>query len=222
MSWWVADAWQIGPIFLFSWVVWVIGSIILHELGHGWTAVRLGDMTPIVTGHMTFNPMVHMGPVSLICFGLFGFTWGLMPVDPSRLRGKYADAQVAAAGPAVNLGLFVLCTICELAWMKFGGFSGDRIYNNVRTFFYLGMVINCIGVLFNLLPVPPLDGSRILADFLPVYRRLFETHQGRMYAMIGFLALFWFGANTIWNAVFWITNAVLRTLGSMLHIVPMS
>jgi len=220
MGWWVRDAWQQGPVYLFSWIIWVIGSIILHELGHGFAAIRRGDRTPIQTGHMTWNPMVHMGPISLICFGLFGFTWGLMPIDPYRMRGRHADAYVAAAGPAVNLGLFVIATIFELLWIAFGRFAGDVLYINIHTFFYMGMIINCIGVLFNLIPVPPLDGSRILADFVPGYRRLFETENGRMYALFGFMALFWFGASRIWEAVYAITNAVLTTLIHLFHITP--
>jgi len=220
MGWWVQDAWQQGPVYLFSWIIWVIGSIILHELGHGFAAIRRGDRTPIETGHMTWNPMVHMGPISLICFGLFGFTWGLMPIDPYRMRGRHADAYVAAAGPAVNLGLFVIATIFGLLWIAFGRFAGDVLYINIYTFFYLGMLINCIGVLFNLIPVPPLDGSRILADFVPGYRRLFETENGRMYALFGFMALFWFGASRIWEAVYAITNAVLTTLIHLFHITP--
>ena len=70
MSWWVKDAYEISPIFLYSWIFWVIFSIVCHELAHGWAAIRVGDDTPIHTGHMTWNPVVHMGTTSLIMLGL--------------------------------------------------------------------------------------------------------------------------------------------------------
>ncbi len=98
MGWWAAQLWQTSPVLLISWVFWVIASITLHELGHAWAAIRLGDDTPIHTRHMTVNPIVHMGPMSLIAFALLGFAWGSMPINPSRLRGTHAHAIVAAAG----------------------------------------------------------------------------------------------------------------------------
>ena len=60
MDWWVAELLRDSPMLLASWVVWVIGSIVLHELAHGWAAIRQGDDTPRALGHMTWNPIVHM------------------------------------------------------------------------------------------------------------------------------------------------------------------
>src|SRR5687768_7769180 len=81
-SWWVTEALAAGgPVYVYSWVVIVVGSIVLHELGHGWMAIRLGDRTPLETGHMTWNPVVHMGMYSLVVFALIGIAWGMMPVD---------------------------------------------------------------------------------------------------------------------------------------------
>jgi len=62
VNWWVIQVLDsFGPAFLASWIVWVIGSITLHELAHGWAAIWQGDRTPVLTGHMTWNPLVHMG-----------------------------------------------------------------------------------------------------------------------------------------------------------------
>ncbi|MBT5381502.1 MAG: site-2 protease family protein, partial [Phycisphaerae bacterium] len=89
-----------------SWIFWVLLSITLHELAHGWAAIWEGDKTPIETGHMSANPVVHMGRFSLIVFALIGFAWGLMPVRPWRFRhGRLGEAIVAIAGPAMNLAL---------------------------------------------------------------------------------------------------------------------
>jgi len=209
MQWWVEDAWNASPVILLSWVVWVIVSIVLHELGHGVAAIRCGDRTPIETGHMTLNPLVHMGPMSLLAFALFGFCWGLMPVNPHRFRGRYDEAIVAAAGPAVNAGLFVLCLILAVLWRLVGDFAGPNLHDNLFTFFRLGIVINCLGVLFNLVPVPPLDGHRILGDFFPGFRRIWESEQGAQLGLFAFMALFFFGASYIWSAVFSISHGVL-------------
>jgi hypothetical protein len=103
--------------------VWVIGSIVLHELAHGWAAIRLGDTTPRDLGHMTWNPLVHMGGFSLVVFAVIGIAWGMMPVDPSRLRGRYGDALVALAGPAMNI---VLAAVSFAVWLVLWLWLGGR------------------------------------------------------------------------------------------------
>lgn len=167
MTWWAANLWETSPVLLVSWVFWVIASITLHELAHGWTAIRHGDDTPIHTGHMTVNPIVHMGPMSLIMFALIGIAWGAMPVDPSRLKGKHADAMVAAAGPVMNLGLAALCAVLlvavERALPEVG--VSDDITDRLALFFFAGGVLNIMLAILNMLPIPPLDGSRIAASF---------------------------------------------------------
>jgi Zn-dependent protease len=191
-GWWVLDAYNISPVYLAAVVFWVIFSICLHELGHGWAAIKQGDRTPIHAGHMTWNPLVHMGPMSLAAFALFGFSWGLMPVDPSRFRSRYGEAIVAAAGPAVNLLLAAFC-FAVLAIganvLKIGSFDPGRL-SNVMIFFLVGMQKNIFLAMFNLLPVPPLDGSTIVADFHPPFRRIFQGEHGQIIAVITFVLLF--------------------------------
>ena len=86
-NWWVHQQYYEGGISLVvGWAFWVILSITLHELAHGWAALRQGDTTPRDTGHMTWDPLVHMGGMSLIMFALIGIAWGVMPTDPSRYR----------------------------------------------------------------------------------------------------------------------------------------
>jgi Zn-dependent protease len=204
-NWWVAQAWEVSPVFLVSWVIWVIGSIILHELGHGWAAIRCGDRTPIETGHMTWNPLIHMGPTSLIMFAVFGFTWGLMPVNPNRFRGRYDDAVVGAAGPAMNFGLGLTCVVLYPIWVGaasgywFGTGLPDQVFDAVRVFLRVGVFINVMGVVFNLIPVPPLDGSRILAGLFPPFRQLLTHEYGRFLGLGAFVVLFFVGAGRIWG-----------------------
>ncbi|MDP7006011.1 MAG: hypothetical protein QF718_07365, partial [Phycisphaerales bacterium] len=86
-GWWVHELWNAGRgTELVSWIFWVIASITLHELAHGWAAIWEGDDTPRVTGHMSANPIVHMGLPSLILFLILGIAWGMMPVNPYRFR----------------------------------------------------------------------------------------------------------------------------------------
>ncbi len=120
-GWWISDILSNpsinGQVWVVSWAVWVIFSICLHELAHGWVAIKLGDDTPRLAGHMTWNPLVHMGPYSLLMFVVIGIAWGAMPINPSRLRGKYAEAMVALAGPLTNLGLAIIGLTALLLWM---------------------------------------------------------------------------------------------------------
>lgn len=207
MHWWVWDLWQHNPVMLMAWVFWIIASIVLHELGHGFAAIRLGDSTPRDTGHMTLNPLVHMGPTSLMLFAVFGIAWGAMPVDPARLRGRYAEALVAAAGPAVNLLLAALSFTLFFLWVAIGGGfwikgvqAPDPLFGNTQTFFLTGMIVNIALMLFNLIPVPPLDGSRILGCIHRPYERLWMGPQAQYFALIAFVVVFFLAGDWMWAA----------------------
>lgn len=189
-SWWLADMWQTEPVRAISWIFWVIFSICCHELGHGYAAIRKGDDTPIVTGHMTWNPLVHMGMFSFIMFAVSGIAWGAMPVNPNRLHGRHADAYVAAAGPAVNLGLFLLCAVLSIIWLVVPPFVGDEPWKNIEEFLHCGCALNMVLMLFNLIPVPPLDGSRIVASYVSSYREFVYSENGAVVSLIGFVLLF--------------------------------
>ncbi|MBX3408926.1 MAG: site-2 protease family protein [Phycisphaeraceae bacterium] len=211
MGWWLAVTWESNPVWTVSWIVWVIGSIILHELGHGIAAIRCGDDTPRELGHMTWNPLVHMGPMALIMFALFGFTWGMMPVNPYNFRGRYDDALVAFAGPLVNIVLFVLCTVCAVVWVVWASaIVPDPLWGNVSTFLWTGMMINMMGFCFNMIPMPPLDGSRILGSFVPEYARLWQGEQGAVIGLVVFAAIFFYGASRIWDFVITVSREVLH------------
>ena len=194
-GWWIADLWNQGQVVqLASWIFWVIVSICLHELGHGWAAIWEGDDTPRRTGHMTINPMVHMGGYSIIAFLLLGFAWGLMPVNPGNFRHRrWGDAIVAVAGPAVNLVLaFILLTIA-------GVVSATTLGTEVKPewalrtfeFCYTGGWLNLVLLALNLLPIPPLDGSRILATVSNPYRRILNHPNAGMFGLAFFVIVFW-------------------------------
>lgn len=146
-------------------------SIIFHEYAHGYIACRNGDDTAYLLGRLTFNPLRHIDMVGsifvpLVCYsmGLPLFGWAKpVPVNPYRLNNIRNDmAKVAFAGPAANLLLsFIAVLILKLVVM----FMPNNILM-IRVLFYT-IFINAFLALFNLMPVPPLDGSKILARFLP-------------------------------------------------------
>ncbi len=192
-DWWMAREFHSNPAGLLFWVFWVVFSITLHELGHGWAAIRAGDRTPIETGHMTWNPVVHMGPMSLLLFALVGIAWGSMPVSPSRFRRTIDDAIVAAAGPAMNLGLALLCFLLGMLWQAYATGAQavpSRVWFLVDMFLRKGVYLNVALLLLNLIPAPPLDGSVILGTFVRGYRRLVGGQNGAYLAMIAFGVVF--------------------------------
>ncbi len=166
------------PVLYIITVVVVIISIVLHELGHGWAAMDEGDDTPKKSGHLTLNPVVHMGGVSLILLLLTGIAWGQMPVDPRKFRsGKWGDIFVSAAGPMMNLLLGLLGLVVLKIIYKF---KQDQVISYVWTlsmflqFLYLIAQNNFALFMLNLLPIAPLDGFHIFSQIFPKLKRLNE------------------------------------------------
>jgi Zn-dependent protease len=201
MTWWVQSLYESGGVVpLFSWIFWVIASICLHELAHGVVAIRNGDNTPRALGHMTLNPVVHMGMTSLILFAVAGIAFGMMPTDPSRYRNRrWGTFSVAIAGPLTNLILAFVCLTSAgiWEWMQIT----DRVdmtqpfSRNLAIFLWLGGFLNLLLAVFNMLPVPPLDGSRVLGSMVPRIERLFDDPQVRLYGMLAMLIIFFTAIN---------------------------
>lgn len=223
-SWWVNDALANGgPFFLTAWVVWVIGSIVLHELGHGWAAIAHGDRTPIESGHMTWNPVVHMGWHSLLAFLILGIAWGQMPVNPTRMRGRHADAKVSFAGPLMNIGLAATSIILGGLWLALGSGhivpsfqASPKVFLDVQRFFMLGAGLNLVLMALNLLPIPPLDGSRILASFSGRYRDFIYGPQGQMLVILGLVAAVFFIGPHMFEWGFGLARDGTRAIGNIL------
>ncbi|MEM7263700.1 MAG: site-2 protease family protein [Planctomycetota bacterium] len=202
MGWWVADYLQghpQGAFIVVAWIFWVLLSISLHELAHGWAAIWEGDDTPVRTGHMTWNPVVHMGMMSIVVFLLVGIAWGLMPVNPHKFRhGRKGDALVAAAGPLMNL-LIALIAASILVVVS-GTMDESTTRDKLILFFHRGAVLNVVLFLLNLIPIPPLDGSRILAGFSRKAEDLYRHPEVAQYSMFALIAVFWFGGGALFTA----------------------
>ncbi|HET7727282.1 MAG TPA: site-2 protease family protein [Candidatus Limnocylindrales bacterium] len=147
----------------------------IHEFAHAWAAWRLGDGTAKLFGRLTLNPVAHFDPVGgtllaisfLVSGGNFAFGWAKpTPVNPSNLRGgRRGEALVAAAGPMSNLVLAAAAAIPLRFLLGEPALMGDLgVVLQTLGFFVL---INVILMIFNLFPVPPLDGSKVLFAFLP-------------------------------------------------------
>lgn len=226
MDWWVANVWNEpskGPVWVVSWIVWVVGSIVLHELAHGWAAIRFGDQTPRWAGHMTWNPLVHMGGYSLIALAVFGLAWGAMPVDPSRLRGRHAEALVLAAGPAMNLTLAVVAIVALVIWEPLANgllisslVIGEPLASNLAAFLFVGAFLNLLLMMFNLLPVVPLDGGRIAACYIRPYREFVQTEHGMWVGFGVMILFFWFAGGFLVPAASGVINAVTGAVWTLM------
>ena len=156
------------------WAIPIIFAITVHEVAHGWVASKLGDQTAKMLGRLTLNPVKHIDPIGtvlvpvmMLVFTPYAFGWAKpVPVDWRNLRQPKRDmAWVAIAGPAANLIMLVLWAIMA----KIVFLSGD-MYPGIAKVLYTmcsaGVLINAILMILNLIPVPPLDGSRVLTAFL--------------------------------------------------------
>ena len=171
---------------LFLYIVIVL-SAIFHEYAHAWTAYQLGDSTAKDAGRLTLNPLPHLDPIGTVILPLFLlFTSGMflgwakpVPYNPYNLRDlKYGTLKVAIAGPLANL---LIAAILGLI-LRF--FSGAIFAYNADLPSFLGLIvyINIFLALFNLLPFPPLDGSKIFADLFP--------NQWRYFMQLGMMGIF--------------------------------
>ncbi len=150
-------------------------SLTLHEYAHGWVAWRLGDPTAKQLGRLTLNPISHLDPIGTIAFILLNFGWAKpVPVNPRHFRNPIQGmCWVAAAGPAANLILAILSALLYKTLLPLLITEATHtVITKTVAIPLLGMLhasvwINLVLFVFNLLPVPPLDGSRIVAGILP-------------------------------------------------------
>ncbi len=149
-------------------IVVLIFSIVLHEVAHGYMADWLGDPTARLQGRLTLNPVSHIDPVgSIILPGLLLVTQSPLligyakpvPYNPYNLRGKYAEGLVAFAGPGTNI-------LIALFFGLLIRFSSAQLGPDLASAFAIIAYINMLLALFNLIPIPPLDGSKVLSTLL--------------------------------------------------------
>ncbi len=141
----------------------ILFGLTIHEFSHGYVAWRLGDPTAKLMGRLTLNPLKHLDPIGTIALFIFRFGWAKpVPIDPTYFRHPTRDMALSAlAGPAANLVVAALAGLLMrvLLLLNVFGFAFT-----ITSYFLLFNLILCF---FNLIPIPPLDGSRLLYHFLP-------------------------------------------------------
>lgn len=167
----------------------VLLSLSIHELSHGAAAYFLGDKTAKYSGRLSLNPMHHLDPFGALCLFLFGFGWARpVPINPMYFKNKKGGMAITAlAGPISN---FIVAFLAEIGVVLLGGltFKSDTsfLFNLASvsyTICYYLTILNIGLGLFNLIPVPPLDGSKILNAILP-QRIYFKIMQYERYGFI--------------------------------------
>jgi Zn-dependent protease len=135
-------------------------SLIIHEVAHGWVADKMGDSTARWMGRLTLNPMRHLDPIGTVMLFIFGFGWAKpVPINPNNFRDyRRGLIFVSAAGISANIILAFLARLALVAWNP--GFESP-----LRTVLEVFTYINIMLAAFNLIPIPPLDGSKILMGF---------------------------------------------------------
>lgn len=153
-----------NPFVFLAYIVALIIGITVHEFAHAWMAHRCGDNTAKFEGRLTLNPLAHLDPLGTVMLFIVGFGWGKpVPINPSNLDKKSDELKVAFAGIVTNILLALLLAIpIRIALMQ-----GILIESSaVLSFLNIIVDLNIILAVFNLLPIPPLDGSHLVEYFL--------------------------------------------------------
>lgn len=173
--------------YLLSTLAVIFITMPIHEWAHGFVSTKLGDPTPRWQGRLTLNPMAHIDKRGALFILLFGIGWA-KPVQVNARyykNPKFGMALVALAGPVANLILSLLALVLSYLF----SFLNFSVFGIIANFLFYISYISVYLAVFNLIPIPPFDGSRILFTFLP-QKYYFKIMQYEQYIFIGLLALF--------------------------------
>ncbi len=179
-------------------VLALIFGIAFHEFAHAFTAYRLGDYTPVRQGRITLNPAAHLDRLGMLFFAISGFGWG-RPVEFNpyaiRMNPRIGSGLIAFAGPLANITLGVVIGLVvrlSLLFLPFGEMSGPVLFIILTLVNFV--LFNFVLAIFNLIPIPPLDGSKILPALLPPDMAYsLERVYGQLgpYALMLLFLIFW-------------------------------
>jgi Zn-dependent protease len=201
------------------WAIPALFAITLHEVAHGWTARFFGDRTAQMLGRLSLNPLRHIDPVGtvlvpgvLLAIGGPVFGWAkAVPVATSVLRNpRRAMVLVALAGPLANMGMAAVW--CGMLWLDVRIDGNETLRYWIAQMSEAGIWFNVILAIFNLLPVPPLDGGRVLAGLLPQRwgSRLEKIEPVGLFLVLGFSVMRWLD---------WLFEPAYRMMGRVITVL---
>jgi Zn-dependent protease len=202
------------------WAIPVLSAITLHEVAHGWTARYFGDHTARLLGRLSLNPLRHIDPLGtvmvpaalLLAFGFPLFGWAKpVPVETSGLRNpRRTSIMVALAGPAANILMAALWGGVLAAVLQIR--RGQTLDSWVLLMAQAGIKVNAVLAVFNLLPIPPLDGGRVLVGVLPARlgAGLEKIAPAGMFIVVGLSVLGMLG---------WLFRPAYRAAGQLIHVL---
>lgn len=192
---------QSGPVYAIAFIVAIALGISVHEFGHALAGYLMGDMTAKDEGRLTLNPLAHLDPMGSIMLLLAGFGWGKpTPYNPYNLKyQKWGPAIISIAGPLSNLSVLVLSVIAVKILYPILGEA-----NFLIIFLGVLLAINLMLMIFNLIPIPPLDGAQLLFTFLPPRFDQFKQFllQNGMMLLFGLILLDNFTNINIFSRIF--------------------
>jgi len=207
----VTDFLLVLPVLLFS--------VVAHEYAHAWTAYRQGDPTALMLGRLTLNPLPHIDPMMSVIFpamlfwlsSLAGhpFTFGAakpVPVDPRNYRNyRRGDLIVSSAGIVMNLLLALACAAVFVALGVAGGGSGGAagVFKILQRMMFFGIFLNYVLAVFNLVPLPPLDGSHLFYHLLPPALGARYRAIGRFGFLVLLVTFMVPSLSGVWNVLLW-------------------
>ncbi len=214
------DATSIALAAISVWAIPVLLAITLHEVAHGWTARYFGDHTAQLLGRLSLNPLRHIDPLGtvmvpgalLLAFGFPLFGWAKpVPVETSALRHpRRTSIMVALAGPAANILMAALWGGVLAAVLQIR--RGQTLDSWVLLMAQAGIKLNAVLAVFNLLPIPPLDGGRVLVGLLPARfgAGLEKIAPAGMFIVVGLAVLGLLG---------WLFRPTYRAAGQLIHVL---
>ncbi|MBO5136657.1 MAG: site-2 protease family protein [Clostridia bacterium] len=207
-----------GILSLLISVFCVLLSISIHEFAHGYMAYKLGDDTARVMGRLSVNPLHHLDPIGALCLLFFHFGWAKpVPVNPSKftkVKIKTGMVLTAIAGPLAN---FILGFIAMILLRVVILYMADFAVSELLFIILYTLVIMNVGLgLFNLIPIPPLDGSKVLNALLPA-RIYFKIMQYERYGTLLLILFIWFGSGRFLSSL---SGYVLDFYDFVLNLIP--
>ncbi len=203
----------------------VLLAISVHETAHGYAAYKMGDPTAKYSGRLSLNPLAHFDLIGFLCMLFFHFGWAKpVPINPDNFKDrKKGVILVSLAGPVSNLAMAIISAVILGIVGQFTGFAA--LFSNVTSLkglnvlivmLYYCIIINVGLMIFNLIPIPPLDGSRVLTEFLPG-RIKYKFYRYERYSFLVLLLIIYTGIlDPILN---FFTNLILQPIFKIVNFI---